>query len=302
MGVVRTPDDRFAGLPDFPFAPHWHELSGGLRLHYLDEGPRDVRTVLMMHGEPSWCYLYRHMIPPVAAAAYRVLAPDLIGFGKSDKPTDKRLFTYARHVDWMAQWVEALDLRDVILACQDWGSLIGLRLVARFPERFAGVVLSNGGLPEGQPPPPVFAAWRRFARWSPVFPIGKIIQRGTKRTLLPQEVAAYDAPFPNRASKAAARVFPGLVPLGPNPAVPDQRAAWKVLEAFDKPFTLAFSDGDPITRGGDAQFRERVPGAAQGAHRTLRGGHFIQEDDPAGFVAAILDTAARAAPPTAQSG
>lgn len=289
--VYRTPDDRFTGLPDFPFEPHYRELASGLRVHYIDEGPRDGRPVLMMHGEPSWCFLYRKMIPPVAAAGFRVLAPDLIGFGKSDKPTSKGDYTYARHVAWMHEWFEALDLRDVILACQDWGSLVGLRLVAAMPDRFAGVVLSNGGLPEGQDPPAAFAAWRRFSRWSPVFPIGGILQRATKRDLSPAEVAAYDAPFPTRASKAGARIFPSLVPLGPNEAVPDQKRAWAVLETFDKPFTCAFSDGDPITRGGDAAFRERVPGAAKGSHRTLKGGHFIQEDDPDGFVAAILDTA-----------
>lgn len=289
--VYRTPEDRFTGLPDFPFEPHYRELASGLRVHYIDEGPRDGRPVLMMHGEPSWCFLYRKMIPPVAAAGFRVLAPDLIGFGKSDKPTSKGDYTYARHVAWMQEWFEALDLRDVILACQDWGSLVGLRLVAAMPDRFAGVVLSNGGLPEGPDPPAAFAAWRRFSRWSPVFPIGGILQRATKRDLSPAEVAAYDAPFPTRASKAGARIFPSLVPLGPNEAVPDQKRAWAVLETFDKPFTCAFSDGDPITRGGDAAFRERVPGAAKGNHRTLKGGHFIQEDDPDGFVAAILDTA-----------
>lgn len=298
--VYRTPDDRFTGLPDFPFEPHYRELASGLRVHYIDEGPRDGRPVLMMHGEPSWCFLYRKMIPPVAAAGFRVLAPDLIGFGKSDKPTSKGDYTYARHVAWMHEWFEALDLRDVILACQDWGSLVGLRLVAAMPDRFAGVVLSNGGLPEGQDPPAAFAAWRRFSRWSPVFPIGGILQRATKRDLSPAEVAAYDAPFPTRASKAGARIFPSLVPLGPNEAVPDQKHAWAVLETFDKPFTCAFSDGDPITRGGDAAFRERVPGAAKGSHRTLKGGHFIQEDDPDGFVAAILDTARAAERP--QSG
>lgn len=292
--VFRTPDDRFAGVPDFPFAPHYRELGDGLRVHYVDEGPRGGQPVLMMHGEPSWCYLYRKMIPPVASAGFRVLAPDLIGFGKSDKLTAKSDYTYARHVAWMREWFEALELSEVILACQDWGSLVGLRLVAEMPDRFAGVVLSNGGLPEGQDPPPAFAKWRRFARWSPVFPIGGILQRATKRTLSPAEVAAYDAPFPTRASKAGARIFPSLVPLGPNVAVPDQKAAWAVFETFDKPFTCAFSDGDPITRGGDAVFRARVPGAARGAHRTLRGGHFIQEDDPEGFVAAILETASRA--------
>lgn len=290
--IHRTPDARFAGIPDYPFAPHYHQLAGGLRLHFVDEGPRDATPVLMMHGEPSWSFLYRKMIGPVVAAGYRVLAPDLIGFGKSDKPTSKACFTYAAHVGWMLDWFDALGLDRVLLACQDWGSLIGLRMVAARPERFAGVVLSNGGLPEGQDPPPAFAAWRNFSKFSPVFPIGRILQRATTTELTPAEVAAYDAPFDTRASKAGARIFPSLVPLGPNDAVPDQKAAWQVLERFDKPFTCAFSDRDPITRGGDAAFRARVPGARDhDLHRTLSGGHFIQEDDPEGFVAAILDTA-----------
>lgn len=289
--VYRTPDERFANLPDFPFDPHYHELNDGLRIHYLDEGPRDGPIVLMMHGEPSWCFLYRKMIPPVVAAGYRVLAPDLIGFGKSDKLTSKSAYSYAGHVAWMRAWMEALDLSNVLLACQDWGSLIGLRLVAEMPERFAGVVLSNGGLPEGQDPPAAFAAWRRFAKYSPVFPIGGILQRATKTELTEAEVAAYDAPFPTRASKAGARIFPALVPLGENVAVPNQKAAWRVLEQFEKPFTCAFSDGDPITRGGEAGFIDRVPGTDHDLHRTLKGAHFIQEDDPDGFVGAILDTA-----------
>lgn len=291
LSIYRTPDERFADLPDFPFAPHYHALSGGLRLHYLDEGPRDGPVVLMMHGEPSWCFLYRKMIPLVVSAGYRVLAPDLIGFGKSDKLTTKRAYSYAGHVAWMREWFEAMGVSNVLLACQDWGSLIGLRLVSELPDRFAGVVLSNGGLPEGQPAPKAFAAWRRFAKYSPVFPIGGILQRATKTDLTEAEVAAYDAPFPTRASKAGARIFPALVPLGENVAAPDQKAAWRVLEKFEKPFTCAFSDGDPITRGGDANFKTRIPGAKQGAHRTLSGGHFIQEDDPEGFVAAIFDTA-----------
>lgn len=290
--VHRTPDARFAAIPDYPFDPRYHILSDGLRLHYVDEGPTGGTPVLMMHGEPSWSFLYRKMIGPVVEAGYRVVAPDLIGFGKSDKPTDKNAFSYAGHVAWMREWFEALGLNQVVLVCQDWGSLIGLRLVAAMPVRFAAVVLSNGGLPAGQDPPPAFAKWRNFARYSPVFPIGGILQRATNTQLTPAVVAAYDAPFDNRASKAAARVFPGLVPLGPNVAVPDQLAAWEVLERFDRPFTCAFSDGDPITRGGDAMFRERVPGArSHDLHRTLKGGHFIQEDDPDGFVEAIIETA-----------
>lgn len=293
--IIRTPEERFANLPDYPFAPHYHVLAGGIRLHYVDEGPRDARPVLMMHGEPSWSYLYRFMIPPVAAAGYRVLAPDLVGFGKSDKLGAKSDYSYAGHVGWMRAWIEALDLTGIVLACQDWGSLIGLRLVAAMPERFAAVVLSNGGLPAGQEPPPAFAKWRAFSKWSPIFPIGKILQRATTRTLSDAEVAAYDAPFHNRASKAGARIFPALVPLGENVAVPDQLDAWKALERFERPFTCAFSDRDPITRGGEAAFLERVPGARDNdLHRTLHGHHFIQEDDPQGFVAAILESARKA--------
>ena len=296
MGKVhRTPDARFAALPDYPFDPRYHVLTDGLRLHYVDEGPRTATPVLMMHGEPSWSYLYRKMIGPTVEAGYRVLAPDLIGFGKSDKPTGKSDYTYSAHVAWIAEWLDAMGLNNVVLACQDWGSLIGLRLVAAMPERFAAVVLSNGGLPAGQAPPPAFAKWRAFSRYSPVFPIGGIIQKATTTQLSPQTVAAYDAPFDTRASKAGARIFPSLVPLGENVAVPDQLEAWKVLEQFDKPFTCCFSDRDPITRGGDREFRERVPGARDNPlHRTLSGGHFIQEDDPQGFVGAILETADRA--------
>ena len=295
MAVFRTPDDRFRNLPDFPFAAHYHELADGLRLHYLDEGPTGAQPVLMLHGEPTWCYLWRRMIPPVAAAGYRVLAPDLIGFGRSDKPLAREDYSYAGQVAWLREWIEAMDLTGIVLACQDWGSLIGLRLVAEMPERFAGVALSNGGLPAGQEPPRAFALWRAFARYSPVFPIGRIIRRGTRRPLSAGEIAAYDAPFPSTASKAAARAYPPLVPFASNTAVPDQLRAWAVLEKWDKPFLCCFSDGDPITRGGDRLFIGRVPGTAGMKHRTLKGGHFIQEDDPEGFVAAILDVAAASA-------
>lgn len=291
MRIYRTPEARFEGLPDWPYAPKYAEIEGGLRVHYVDEGAVDAQPVLMLHGEPSWSYLYRHMIGPVADAGFRALAPDLVGFGRSDKPLGRGDYSYAGQVAWMRQWVEALDLRDIILVCQDWGSLIGLRLVAEMPDRFAGVALSNGGLPEGQAAPRAFAIWRMFALYSPVFPIGRIINAGTRRDLSAAEIAAYDAPFPTRASKVATRVFPALVPLGPNVAVPDQQRAWAALERFDKPFLCCFSNGDPITRGGDALFTARVPGAARVTHSTLRGGHFIQEDDPAGFVEAIREVA-----------
>lgn len=296
MKVLRTPDSAFADIDDFPFAPHYLEITDPddgtkLRVHYVDEGPHDAPIVLMMHGEPSWCYLYRHMIAPVVAAGYRVIAPDLIGFGKSDKPSKKTDYSYARHVGWMRQWVEALDLTNMTLACQDWGSLIGLRLVADMPDRFSAVVLSNGGLPEGGPAPRAFAIWRAFATWSPIFRIGSIVNMGVKRTLSAAEIAAYNAPFPDSSYKAGARIFPSFVPFENNVAVPDQKRAWKVFDQWDKPFLCCFSDGDPVTRGGESRFIGRVPGTAGQPHRTLRGGHFVQEDDPEGFVQAILEVA-----------
>jgi haloalkane dehalogenase len=296
VNVQRTPDVAFAAISDFPFASHYCEIADGktgtpLRIHYIDEGPRDAPVVLMMHGEPTWCYLYRHMIAPVVAAGYRVVAPDLVGFGKSDKPAAKSDYSYAAHVGWMRQWLEALDLTRITLACQDWGSLVGLRLVSEMPERFAAVVLSNGGLPEGGPAPRAFAIWRAFSKYSPLFPIGRIINKGTKRGLSEAEIAAYDAPFPDARYKAGARIFPSFVPFAGNVAVPDQKRAWEVFDSWDKPFLCAFSDGDPITRGGESRWVGRVPGTIGQPHRTLKGGHFIQEDDPAGFVAAILQVA-----------
>ncbi len=299
MKILRTPESAFAGITDFPFAPHYLEIADPddgtpLRIHYVDEGPRDAPIVLMMHGEPSWSYLYRHMIGPVVAAGYRVIAPDLIGFGKSDKPARKSDYSYARHVGWMRQWVEALDLTGMTLVCQDWGSLIGLRLVAAMPDRFAGVVLSNGGLPEGGKPPRAFAIWRAFSQWSPVFPIGRIVNAGAQRALSVSEIAAYDAPFPDSSYKAGARIFPSFVPFENNVAIPDQKRAWQVFDQWEKPFLCCFSDGDPVTRGGESRFIGRVPGTAGQPHRTLKGGHFVQENDPHGFVRAILDVVSNA--------
>ena len=296
MKVLRTPDSSFAGISDFPFAPHYDEIvdagdGAKLRVHSVDEGARDAPIVLMMHGEPSWSYLYRHMIGPVVDAGFRVMAPDLIGFGKSDKPVKKSDYSYAKHVAWMRQWIELLDLKNMTLVCQDWGSLIGLRLVAAMPDRFTGVVLSNGGLPEGGTPPRAFALWRAFSKWSPVFPISKIVNAGAKRALTAAEIAAYDAPFPSRAFKAGARIFPTFVPFEGNVAVPDQKKAWDVFDQWDKPFLCCFSDGDPITRGGERLFTGRVPGTKGQPHTTLKGGHFIQEDDPQGFVKCILEVA-----------
>ncbi|WP_220456514.1 haloalkane dehalogenase [Rugamonas brunnea] len=287
--ILRTPEACFSDLKDYPFAPHYYQITPELRLHYVDEGPRDAPPVLMLHGEPTWSYLYRHMIGPVAGAGLRVLAPDLIGFGKSDKPAARSDYSYAGQVAWLRHWIEALDLRDITLVCQDWGSLFGLRLAAEMPERFARIVLSNGGLPTGTGMPTMFRIWRAFSRYSPWFPIGRIVQSGTRRTLSREEIAAYDAPFPSAAYKAAARIYPSLVPVEPdNVAVPDQLRAWRVYEGWTKPFLCCFSNGDPITRGLDAEFRRRVPGAKDQPHTTLRGGHFIQEDDGAAFARLVV--------------
>lgn len=280
MPALRTPDARFDKLPDYEFTPHFVEI-GGLRMHFVDEGPREGPVVLLLHGEPSWSYLYRHMIPPLRDAGMRVIAPDLIGFGKSDKPARKRDYSYARHVGWMAAFVESLDLEDITLFCQDWGSLIGLRVAAENEWRFARIALGNGGLPTGeQPAPRAFRIWRAFARLSPWFPIGRIVQSGTVRTLSEGEIAAYDAPFPSRRFKAGARAFPLLVPVSPDdPAVAANRAAWDVFLRWEKPFLTTFSNRDPITRGLEKPWQQGVPGAAGVEHvRISNAGHFLQED------------------------
>lgn len=288
MQVLRTPDDRFAGLDAYPFDPHYVEVDDGdggtLRVHYVDEGPPDAPPVLLLHGEPSWSYLYRHMVPPLAAAGHRVVAPDLVGFGRSDKPASQDDFSYARLVGWMSEALfTRLDLRDITLFCQDWGGLIGLRLVAQDPDRFARLVVANTGMPTGdQRMPDAFFAWQRFSRETEQFPVGQIVNGGTIRDLTDAEVAAYDAPFPDDDLKAGPRILPSLVPTSPNdPAADDNRRAWEVLGAFDRPVLTAFSDKDPVTAGGEAVFHKLVPGTASQSHVTIEGaGHFLQEDAP----------------------
>ena len=297
MEFVRTPERCFERLADYPFEPHYFQVNdAGMRMHYLDEGPSQADPVLMLHGEPSWSYLYRHMIPVVAAAGHRVIAPDLIGFGKSDKPTRLEDYSYQSHMDWMLALVEGLDLRNITLVCQDWGSLIGLRLAAEQEPRFKAIVVGNGMLPTGdQPVPAAFKIWKNFALYSPWFPIARIINSGAFKTLGPEERKAYDAPFPSAKYKAGARAFPRLVPVAPdNPATPANRAAWKVFEGWNKPFLTTFSNGDPITRGGDKYMQERIPGAKGQPHQTLVGGHFLQEDSPVPFAQAINALLARA--------
>ncbi len=280
MTALRTPDSRFQNLPGYDFDANYLDVDG-LRMHYVDEGPRDGAVVLLLHGEPSWSFLYRTMIPPLRDAGFRVIAPDLIGFGKSDKPTKKSDYTYAGHVSWMTGFIEALDLNSVTLFCQDWGSLIGLRVAAENEHRFARIAIGNGALPTGdQEMPGVFKIWRAFARYSPWFPIGKIIQKATITELSDEIVAAYDAPFPSAKYKAGSRAFPNLVPATPDdPASEANRAAWSVLGQWQKPFLTTFSNRDPVTRGGETYFQEAVPGARNREHVKIRNaGHFLQED------------------------
>jgi haloalkane dehalogenase len=283
--VLRTPEERFSNLTDFDFEPHFVEVRDGddtLRVHYLDEGPPTGEVVLLLHGEPSWSFLYRKVIPVLVAAGLRAVAPDLVGFGRSDKPAERNDYSYARHVEWMrAAVLDGLGLAGITLVGQDWGGLIGLRLVAEHPERFARVVVANSGLPTGdQGLSDAFMAWQRYSQETPEMPIGAIVAGGCRTPLSPEVVAAYDAPFPDESFKEGARMFPVLVPTRPDdPAAEANRRAWEVLGRWDKPLLTAFSDGDPITGGGDAVFRRMVPGANGQPHTTITGGgHFLQED------------------------
>ncbi|MFI5272168.1 MAG: haloalkane dehalogenase [Ktedonobacterales bacterium] len=282
MDVLRTPDSRFDHLPGYPFAPHYVEVDG-LRVHYIDEGPRNAAPLLLLHGEPSWSYLYRRMIPQLVAAGQRVIAPDLVGFGRSDKPAQRQDYTYLRHVTWMAGLLTALDLRGITLFCQDWGGLIGLRLAAEHGDRFARVVAANTFLPTGDVPAgAAFRRWQRQSQEAPVFDVASILQRGSV-TELPEDVlAAYVAPFPDDTYLAGARQFPLLVPTAPDdPAAEANRQAWQVLGRWRKPFLCAFGDHDPITRGGDRFLIAAIPGAQGQPHTTLaNAGHFLQEDQP----------------------
>lgn len=285
MKAIRTPDEHFLNLTDYPFEPNYVEIPDGdggtLRMHYVDDGPRDADPVLLLHGEPSWSYLYRKMIPIIRQAGYRVIAPDLVGFGRSDKPVARSDYTYQRHVDWAQAWLDKLDLQRITLVCQDWGGLIGLRLVANNPDRFARVVTANTGLPTGDTPiSDAFLKWRKFSIKVPDFDVSAIIAMGCQNPLPENVAAAYNAPFPDDTYKAGARIFPSLVPISPDdPATPANRKAWEVLSNYNNPFLTAFSDSDPITGGGERIFQKRVPGAKDQPHTTIKGGgHFLQED------------------------
>ena len=335
MDFVRTPDERFRDLPNWPYAPRYASVpdgeGGSLRMYYVDEGPRDAASILCLHGQPTWSYLYRKMIPVFLAAGQRVIAPDLVGFGRSDKPTRTTDYSYARHVAWLRALLEAIDLRGATLICQDWGGLVGLRVVAETPERFARVVTSNTGLPDANGIPesaapalralyaqlavpqtmlevaqgfaaagkggvPPFMYWQKHCADSPSFTPGAVM-RAMAPKLSPGEAAAYDAPFPNESFLAGARRFPTLVPIIPDdPAIPDNRRAWEQLRGFNKPFLTAFTDSDPVTKGGDARFQAEIPGAKGQPHTTIRGaGHFVQEDAGEELAQIALDFIARTA-------
>jgi haloalkane dehalogenase len=295
MKLLRTQDERFKNLPDYPFEPNYiqvEEKSLSIRLHYVDEGDKDADPVLLMHGEPAWSFLYRYMIPMLVKAEHRVIAPDLIGFGKSDKPAKIEDHTYRRHVNWITQFVEKLDLKRISMFCQNWGDLIGLRVAAENSERFNRIVLSNGGLPTGaEKMTKAFMNWREISRTVNPWPVDRFVQAGTISKLPGDVLAGYEAPFPQERYKAGARALPSLVPISTDD--PEHEANKKAIERFrnwKKPFLTAFSDGDPITRGGDRLFQEIVPGAKGQSHKIIRdAGHFVQEDKGPECAKTIID-------------
>lgn len=328
MRTLRTPDDCFENLPGYPFAQHYTEVSDGeggtLRIHHVDEGPRNGEPILLLHGQPTWSYLYRKMIPILVEAGHRVVAPDFVGFGRSDKPAERSDYTYANHVRWFSDWLEGLDLQGLTLFCQDWGGLIGLRLVAAFPERFARVVAANTTLPDGswgipleavdamrkvydalpvvsaaeladrfraKDGPPGFLFWRKFCAEVPELKVAELMGHSLGGSLPADVAAAYGAPFPGPEYLAGARQFPSLVPIfGDDPELPANREAWKTLDVFEKPFLTAFADSDPVTAGAEKLLQERIPGARKVAHVTIENaGHFLQEDQGEACAAAVLD-------------
>jgi len=295
MEIKRTPDEAFQDLPGYDFDPNYVEISdfegSFLRMHYVDEGPGDARPVIMLHGEPTWSYLYRKMIPIIAGAGYRAIAPDLVGFGRSDKPADRKYYTYQRHVDWMKAMIAEAGLKGMTIVGQDWGGLIGLRLVAEHPDLFHSVVIGNTGLPTGDHKlPSAFMDWQKLAREMPEFDVGAVIRYSAVRPIAEDVVAAYEAPYPDESYKEGARIFPSLVPTGPDdPSASANRLAWEALERFEKPFLTAFSDKDETNRNGERFFINRVPGAQGQPHTIIKNaGHFLQEDAGEEFANVIV--------------
>jgi haloalkane dehalogenase len=310
--ILRTPNAQFEGLSDYDFQANFMAING-IHLHYVDEGEKEAQPILLMHGEPSWSYLYRKMIPPLRHEGFRVIAPDLIGFGKSDKFARTKDYSHTRHVDMMLEFIRRLQLRDITLFCQNWGGLIGLRVVGEEPNRFSRIIAANTGLPSAKGYKaaigyPLFKlqirrmgkvtmaqmqertnlmTWVAFSRTIPELPIGDIMQMGTVTKLSPHVIRAYEAPFPDESYKAGARIFPYLVPS----ELSKNRKVWEnVLTKWEKPFLTAFSDRDPITKGNEKYFQKMIPGARNREHVTVRGaGHFLQEDKSEELSQIILD-------------
>jgi haloalkane dehalogenase len=301
--VIRTPDACFAGLPDFAFAPHYLDVGGArgsaVRMHYLDENPAGSVTALMLHGEPTWSFLYRHMIPVVAAAGFRVVAPDWIGFGRSDKYSRVEDYSYELHVDSLRTLIGQLDLRRIVLVGQDWGGPIGFRALSEMPERFSGVLVTNTLLPTGEPPPlgvagwpgEVIRQWVDYASRADDLAIDEIVAGVCVTRPAPDVLAGYRAPFPTRAHKAGPLAFPRLIPIDERmPGYAENRRAWQVLERFDRPFVTAFSDSDPSTRAWETVFQQRVPGARGRRHPVIeRAGHFVQEEQGVALARVLVE-------------
>ncbi len=278
--IIRTPESRFNNLPDYNFSSNYLHISDDLRMHYLDEGEKEQPIVLLLHGEPSWSFLYRKMIPILSDNGFRAIAPDLIGFGKSDKLVDKDAYSYQKHQDWLTFFIEELDLKNIILFCQDWGGLLGLRIVNEMKDRFSMIIASNTTLPTGdRPMPESFIQWREFSQYSKKFNIGNVLNMGTLQDLSDDVIRAYNAPFPSEEHKAGARIFPTLVPFdSQDPEAIKNKMAWKELMKWQKPFLTIFGDGDPIMKGAEKGFQKLVPGAKGQNHMILNAGHFIQEE------------------------
>lgn len=294
MKVLRTPDERFEDLEGYDFAPHYtfveDEDGSVLRIHHVDEGPRDAAPIVLMHGNPSWAYLYRTFIPKLAAAGHRVIAVDLVGCGRSDKPAERGDYTQARHVDWLTKWLLALDLRDITLFCQDWGGTLGLHLVANHSERFARVVAANTGMPLGEGEGEFMKMWVGMMREATTFPLAQMLPSGVTRELTPGEFAAYQAPFPEPSYESAICIFPMLIAVQPeNPGVPANQEVWKRLGQFEKPFLTLFGAKDAVTKGGEKRIIAHVPGAAGQPHHLFPdANHFLQEDVPDELVGRLL--------------
>ncbi|MBF2754629.1 MAG: alpha/beta fold hydrolase [Gammaproteobacteria bacterium AqS3] len=295
MEILRTPDERFEGIAGFDYTPCYLEVQDedgtALRVHYTDQGPPDAPPVLLMHGNPTWSYLYRNFIPPLVAAGHRVLTVDLIGCGRSDKPALRADYTQARHYHWMSQWLQQMELRDITLFCQDWGGTIGLYLVSQFPERFARVCAANTGLPDGGGGSEGVQAWIAMMAQMQEFPFEDVFAMAVaSRSLTEAEVAAYRAPYPDGRFMHAICGFPALIAVeSDNPGVAQNRAAWEALERFDKPFLTIWGAKDPVTAGGQEVLQRRIPGARGQAHAVLpEAGHFLQEDAPEEVVERLL--------------